>query len=62
MRVCNNDDTCFKQIFNLQSDTVMYFPFSATEHCIDKKRNECVTVDEEHHLTEPQAEFSLLFQ
>lgn len=26
-----------------------------TENCIDKKRNEGVTVDGEHHLTEPWA-------
>lgn len=40
----------------------MYSLVSATVNCIDKKRNEGVTVDEEHHLTEPQAQFSLLFQ
>lgn len=31
-------------------------------YCIDKKRNEGVTADVEHHLTDPRAQFSLLFQ
>ncbi|KAG7504446.1 hypothetical protein JOB18_008898 [Solea senegalensis] len=32
-----------------------------TKTHIDKERNEGVTVDEEHHLREPWAQFSLLF-
>lgn len=51
--------TCFEAIaIRNQKCFDVFLLCAATKHYIDKKRNESVTMDVEHHLTEPLAQFS----